>query len=68
MYLCICHALNEQAVDAAREAGAATAIGIYRHYGVKPKCGKCVRAMQAVAEGQSSRDIDTMPPTGCHAA
>ncbi len=45
MYLCLCHGLNEAAVQRAQAAGATTAVRVYRHYGVKPQCGKCVRAV-----------------------
>lgn len=51
MYLCLCHGLNERAVHQACREGASTAGYVYRHFGVKPQCGKCVRSMQHAVEG-----------------
>lgn len=62
MYLCICHGLNEGAVDHACTSGACSAARVFRHYDVKPQCGKCVRAIQDVVKSrQSARGADPAP-------
>jgi len=48
MYVCVCHALTDGDVRSARDEGAATSAEVFRHYGVKPQCGRCVRTMGGV--------------------
>lgn len=62
MYVCICNAINETAIEDAIERGATSAREVYFALGVKPKCGKCKPeiqdmindAMRARAEAQPS--------------
>lgn len=46
MYVCVCNALNDRQVRQALCDGACKASEIYRHFGVRPQCGRCVPAMQ----------------------
>ncbi len=68
MYLCVCHALNERAVKEACGAlsggyagGTCTAASVYRHLGVKPQCGKCVRAVQETVRAHGMAPADARP-------
>jgi bacterioferritin-associated ferredoxin len=46
MYICICHALTEGDVRSAEAAGAVTHGEVFRHFGVKPQCGRCMTSMR----------------------
>ncbi|MGB0748422.1 MAG: (2Fe-2S)-binding protein [Magnetospiraceae bacterium] len=66
MYICLCHALNETAVREACEEGAKNAGRVYSHYGLRPKCGKCVNAMRCAIrdhhlESGCGREQDLLP-------
>jgi bacterioferritin-associated ferredoxin len=54
MYICICHALTEGDVRSAEAAGAATHGEVFRHYGVKPQCGRCMSSMRGAMGGAAS--------------
>lgn len=41
MYVCLCNAFNDGAVDRVIAEGAATVAQVYRGLGVAPRCGKC---------------------------
>ena len=52
MYVCICHALTDVDVRAAETEGAASdADEVFRHFGVKPECGRCVPCMRGLLAG-----------------
>lgn len=64
MYICICHALTEGDVRSAEAAGAATHGEVFRHFGVKPQCGRCMSSMRgmmghcgAVGERRHADDV-----------
>ncbi len=59
MYLCICHGLNEKSVAKAHSQGACSAARVFHHYQVKPRCGKCVQAIQSAVS--SSAGEERMP-------
>ena len=42
MYICICNALNEKAVEGAVADGARTAGEVYLRLGCRPQCARCV--------------------------
>lgn len=46
MYACICHALRERDVKEAISLGACRVSEIYRHFGVKPQCGRCLSTVR----------------------
>jgi len=48
MYICVCHALTEGDVRSAETAGAETHGQVFRHFGVKPQCGRCMSSMRGV--------------------
>lgn len=52
MYICNCNGINEKAVAAAKQAGARSALDVYRMNGCKPQCCKCVPEMAALVERQ----------------
>jgi bacterioferritin-associated ferredoxin len=45
MYVCICHAITDGEVAAAESQGAKNETEVFSHYGVSPKCGRCLNAM-----------------------
>jgi bacterioferritin-associated ferredoxin len=52
MYICLCNALTDRAINEAATAGDGTVAAVYRGLGCAPKCGKCVpvvREMLAAA-------------------
>lgn len=66
MYVCICNALTESDVRAAETAGAATHGEVFRHYGVKPQCGRCCSSMRGMmgccgASGERRHADDAAP-------
>ncbi len=42
MYVCICHGLNDHQIKQAVCWGASRAAEVYKHFGVRPECGRCV--------------------------
>jgi bacterioferritin-associated ferredoxin len=48
MYVCMCHALTEGDVRSAEADGAAKHDEVFRHYGVKVQCGRCVPTMRGL--------------------
>lgn len=41
MYVCLCNAINDGAVDHAIAGGAESVAQVYRRIGAAPRCGKC---------------------------
>lgn len=48
MYVCVCHALTDRDVRAAESEGAARGSEVFRHFGLKPQCGRCVSSMHGM--------------------
>lgn len=48
MYACICHALRERDVEEAISLGACRVSEIYRYFGVKPQCGRCLSTVRHI--------------------
>lgn len=48
MYVCVCHGLNSKDVKQAAGNGACCSAEVFRHFAVKPQCGRCVRTMQTL--------------------
>ena len=57
MIVCVCNALNEQAVRRAIHEGADSAAGVYLHHGCKPQCGKCVCEVRAMVQDGRGRPV-----------
>ena len=49
MYICICNALKEGDVRQALAQGAHQPAEIFRHFGAKVCCGKCVGTMRGMS-------------------
>ncbi|PKU25930.1 (2Fe-2S)-binding protein [Telmatospirillum siberiense] len=48
MYICVCNALTESDIRSAETAGAATHGEVFRHFGVRPQCGRCFSSMRGM--------------------
>ena len=57
MIVCICNALNEQAVRRAIHEGAKSADGVFLHHGCEPQCGKCVCEVRAMVRDGAGRPV-----------
>ena len=71
MYVCICHALTDRDVRSAEVEGASSDAEVFRHFGVKPQCGRCVPSMRCMlgcrhpaSEGSHANDAE---PLACQA-
>ncbi len=57
MYVCICHAIRERDVRKAVCEGEITLHGVYKKFGCRPRCGKCLGAMaDIVADCGETKD------------
>lgn len=68
MYVCICNAITDRDVHAARADGAAGADEVFRSLGAQKRCGRCVAAMHDLMgiERPHAND-DSTSPAGHHA-
>jgi bacterioferritin-associated ferredoxin len=69
MYVCVCHALTDRDVSAAKADGAASDAEVFRHFGVEPQCGFCAESIKCLlrcreAGGQPLPAHDDAPPCG----
>lgn len=55
MYVCLCHSFNERQVEQAFRQGAQSASAIYRHFGVRPRCGRCVDCLKRMIAEMADR-------------
>ena len=46
MYVCLCHGFTDHKVKELTAAGTCSATQVYRHFGVRPRCGKCVPSVR----------------------
>lgn len=49
MIVCVCNGLNERKVRQALNTNGGCAVGVYRDLGCRPRCGKCVEHVYAMA-------------------
>lgn len=42
MYVCLCHGLSDRQIQELAGKGIRSAAKVYQHFGVRPRCGKCV--------------------------
>ncbi len=81
MYICICNGLTDRHARSQAKASFCSVAEFYRALGVKPKCGKCIRAVRGILEsaagdesqaGLAPRDhaspADLAGPYACPAA
>ena len=54
MFVCICHALTNGDVSAAKAGGAASDAAVFRHFGVEPQCGCCADSIQCLLACQEA--------------
>lgn len=55
MYVCLCHGFTDHQVKELAHGGTRSAAQVYQHFGVRPRCGKCVPYVRdMVKEGDSS--------------
>ncbi|MDR3436731.1 (2Fe-2S)-binding protein [Telmatospirillum sp.] len=71
MYICVCNALTDGDVRNAEAAGAVTHGQVFRHYGVKPQCGRCLSCMRGAMGQQGGvaserRHADDAAPVAGH--
>ncbi len=57
MYVCICHAVNEKAIQQAVSDGATSVRDVRRYLNLGSQCGQCVRQAHEVIE-QAKSQID----------
>lgn len=55
MYVCLCHGVTDHQVKALAATGTRSAAQVYQHFGVKPKCGKCVSYVRDMLQGGGSQ-------------
>ena len=52
MYVCVCNALTDSAIERAAAAGPGTIADLYRKLEAQPTCGKCVPMVRDIARGR----------------
>lgn len=50
MYVCICHPITDKQIRQVLEDGAQTTAAVFRHFGHKVQCGKCVPYVRGMVE------------------
>jgi bacterioferritin-associated ferredoxin len=51
MYICVCNAITDKAVQRAAAGCAGTIAELYRRLDARPTCGKCVPMVRDIARG-----------------
>ena len=70
MYVCLCHGFTDKQVKRAVAEGRRSVSAIYASLGAKPRCGKCVgevRAIAACAPPGGTADTGTNVPAALRA-
>lgn len=62
MYVCLCHGFTDKQVKDLARNGTQSAAKVYQHFGVRPRCGKCVPYVRDMI-----RDSDSGETAGCGA-
>ena len=55
MYVCICHAITEGDIREAKSSGSLTHRDVFNHFGVKPRCGRCLQCFKGKMDGTGSK-------------
>ncbi len=50
MYVCLCHPITDKQIKQTLVNGAQTTAAVFRHFGHKVQCGKCVPSVRAMVE------------------
>lgn len=50
MYVCICNPMTDKQIRQVLESGARTTGEVFRHFGHKVQCGKCVPTVRGMVE------------------
>ena len=50
MYVCICHPITDKQIKQVLQDGAQTTAAVFRHFGHKVQCGKCVPYVRGMVE------------------
>lgn len=50
MYVCICHPITDKQIKQVLDDGAQTTAAVFRHFGHKVQCGKCVPYVRGMVE------------------
>ncbi|HYG91028.1 MAG TPA: (2Fe-2S)-binding protein [Azospirillum sp.] len=50
MYVCICHPITDKQIKQVLVEGAQTTAAVFRHFGHKVQCGKCVPYVRGMVE------------------
>jgi bacterioferritin-associated ferredoxin len=58
MYVCVCNGLTDRQVRGVAAAGGRSAAGVYRSFGVRPQCGKCVPMMRDILRDSAASPSD----------
>jgi bacterioferritin-associated ferredoxin len=56
MYVCLCNALSDDAVNGAIDAGAATEDRVYAHHGCEAVCGRCKPTIRSMIDAHAHAD------------
>jgi bacterioferritin-associated ferredoxin len=56
MYLCLCHGITDHQVKQLSADGTRSTAQVYSHFGVRPKCGKCVPYVRDLVKGEAGAD------------
>jgi len=60
MYICLCHAITDRDVRSAEQDGAVSDSEVFRHFGVQPRCGRCIGSMRCLL-GCAERALEDAP-------
>jgi len=62
MYVCLCNGITSRQIQQAAETHGSTG-GIYRSFGVQPRCGKCIPTIRAMISGSRQSQSAAPSPT-----
>lgn len=58
MFVCVCHAISDREINEARQAGVTGQEKLFEHFGVEVNCGRCVKAISELLDGQEKKADD----------
>jgi len=59
MYVCLCNSLTCRDVRTARDLGARTPAQVFKTYGTRPECGRCLPCMREIlAEAPATEEAE----------
>lgn len=66
MYVCICNPMTEKQVKQVLGLGVDTAAGVFRHFGHKVRCGKCVPYLREMVDDHKQQQAGCNGCGKCH--